>query len=538
MYRYDDLSIMREFVAQLQGLKQPPTLKPRVFEKEHDLDPTPSEPFSNRILNTAFSLVSPSLKERAVKPSGDSPWEQIASLLPQDKGLMPDDETFKESFTYALCRIVVGGLTRGIDWNNRPQGLDYLSAALMTIHVISNLTGERVPWLDILYTKPEDAGLIVNRPILNLRPDGPTAHEWNVVHQLRSKVKSLRFTPLVRTCEHLADTTRPVAITKALVKRATGLSYSWCQRLADDISLVMTERFVLSMRSLGLRYRCVLTDRQRFRDMPRHGLAWRTLLTKDCSPKSITMYLEPIESEGPTPEQIPEDAVHFTVDTETVSMRMDHFNETKKDGGEIGAWEVAPWKKTRKAPEAIPSWLFRRSPPASGNARKLSKAKVDILGPVWMHRGSHSSRKRFFRELGFPDGTVLKYLKNMIDDSLLSCLYHPTLEYSGLPECVVVAVFGAPRRKIERISEYIIHSSPYVDLLTCSSGRNLYAHIHVPAFRAMLLIGPVKQRLDDLGVNYMTGTMDTYRSYLLTVLHRLYNRRSPNAWRDPWTLES
>jgi len=529
---------MREFVAQLQGLKQPPILKPRVFEKEHGLDPIPSEPFSNRTLNTFFSLASPSLKERAVKPSGSSPWEQIASLLPQDKGLLPDDSAFRESFTYALCRIVVGGLTRGIDWSSHPQGLDYLSAALMTIHVISNLTGEHVPWLNILHTRPEDTGLIASRPILNLRPDGPTAHEWNVVHRLRSKVKILKFTPLVRTCEHLADTTRPVAITKALVKRATGLSYSWCQRLADDISLVMTERFILSMRSLGLRYRCVLTDRQRFSDMPKLGLAWRASLTKDCSPKNITMYLEPIESEGPTPEQIPEDAVQFTVDTETVSMRMDHFDEMKKDRGAVGAWEVAPWKKTRKAPEDIPSWLFRRSPSAGGNAHNLSKAKVDILGPVWMHRGSHSSRKRLLRELGFPDGTVLKYLKNMIDDSMMSVLYHPALEYSGIPECVVVAVFGAPRRMIERISEYIVHFSPYVDLLTCSSGRNLYAHIHVPAFRAMLLLGPVKQRLDGFGVNHMTGTMDTYRSYLLTILHRLYVRKGPVSWRNPWTRES
>ena len=521
---------MREFVPQLQELNQLPTLEPRVFEKEHDLDPTPSEPFSNRTLNTAFSLTS--FKERAVKLSGGSPWEQIASLLPQDKELLSDDTTFRESFTYALCRIVVGGLTRGIDWSSHPQGLDYLSAALMTIYVISHLTGERIPWLDILYARPEDSGLIVNRPILNLRPDGPTAHEWNIAYRLRSKVKILKFKPLVRTCEHLGGTARPVAITKALVKRATGLSYSWCQRLADDISLVMTERFILSMRSLGLKYRCVLTDRQRFSDMPRLGLAWRTSLTKDCSPKNITMHLEPIESEGPTPEQIPDDAVHFTVDTETVSMRMDHFDEMKK--GKVGTWEVAPWKKTRKSPEDIPSWLFRRNPPASGNARKLSKAKLDILGPVWMHRGSHSSRKRLLRGLGFPDGTVLKYLKNMIDDSMLSLLYHPALEYSGLPECVVVAVFGAPRRKIERISEYIIHSSPYVDLLTCSSGRNLYAHIHVPSFHAMLLLGPVKQRLDGLGVDYMTGTMDTYRSYLLTVFHRLYNRRDPVAWRNPW----
>lgn len=147
-----DLQILRKLIINSDEWKsETSTLDETLFEKSFNLPPLPILTVSDAVLDRALSfervMDEITTRLRPLRPKGKNLREQIYSLLP--KGLEKEEI---RSLTYALSRIVLEKIPRESRWPVVPPGLDTLSAAIITIYLISEAVEQKVSWLYTLWS--------------------------------------------------------------------------------------------------------------------------------------------------------------------------------------------------------------------------------------------------------------------------------------------------------------------------------------------------------------------------------------------------
>jgi hypothetical protein len=133
--------------------------------------------------------------------------------------------------------------------------------------------------------------------------------------------------------------------------------------------------------------------------------------------------------------------------------------------------------------------------------------------------------------MGIPNQSAKERVEMLIARSLLTVLYYPSLEYSAIPEGVYVIIHDSSPKKVEAVWSYLLKGAPYVRALKTEGERGFFAIVRVPDLQSTIFLGPAREYMNGMGVNYIAGLIEKQKTYRMTLLHRLHSEK---GWRDPW----
>ncbi|TFG98769.1 hypothetical protein E4H12_05130 [Candidatus Thorarchaeota archaeon] len=136
------------------------TLDPALFEKTYDLGAVPRKIVSADTIESVLGLGQETL-DLQIAMSKRTP--KGTALIPQIQSLLPNNvnRRERESFTYALSRIITERFPKNTRWPIVPVGLDTLSASLLQLFIISKAVDQRIPWIIAIWkTKIREAKIV------------------------------------------------------------------------------------------------------------------------------------------------------------------------------------------------------------------------------------------------------------------------------------------------------------------------------------------------------------------------------------------
>jgi hypothetical protein len=364
--------------------------------------------------------------------------------------------------------------------------------------------------------------------IHDLRPDGPTATEFEpMLKMFRASINILDYELLVRICEYLSDCERAGRPSASDIERVTNTKRRMSHYLLQRIAFILTERYLLTLPKLGLRYRFIFTQKQK-PTIWSSGLVERIVLSESTY-KGCSVHIEPETSVGPS-EQSPPESIEVCADRELLSLRMDLYDKHS------GSWNLEPWKPASGSPGRTPSWLLRETEYHKEPSVNPTDRQIDLIGPTLAFRGLRASRMWMMKRMGFVPRTARRYLKRLLDARVLRLLYTPTLEYCGLQEGMVVAAVFNDRLSRESFIDWMTSRLPYVRVFTDKS-ENMVAYLRLPSYKTDVVGGVIREKLsggskkDRITTEAFTARLRSYKTYQMTVLQRLSQE---SGWLDPW----
>lgn len=159
--KLSDATILRQLISnvfQIDLEKQ--ALDIALFEKTYGLGAVPKKAVAADTIESVLGLGQESVDFQIAMskrtPKGNALIPQIQSLLPNNV-----KRGERESFTYALSRIVTERFSKKTRWPILPLGLDTLSASLLQLFIISRAVNQRIPWMIAIWkTKIRDAKIV------------------------------------------------------------------------------------------------------------------------------------------------------------------------------------------------------------------------------------------------------------------------------------------------------------------------------------------------------------------------------------------
>ncbi|UCE10421.1 MAG: hypothetical protein JSW61_00420 [Candidatus Thorarchaeota archaeon] len=513
-------------------------LMPSHFEKRFGLRPVVVEPVSKRIESSLFGGRIVEQETRDHLASADSLLEQVDFVIPDEDSIDPLLRPHRESLSYVFSRIVMGRFPEDSSWLWYTPGLDRFSNALFALQWFSRLSGVHLPWHDAVNDHSQGLSHQSKEAVVSMRPDGIPASEWEpFLSKLRREISILCYRPLVAICEKLGDVSSPKRMTWRDVVDVMGLKKRTAGIALNNIELTLTERFVIGVSRLGLRYRYVLSPRER--DPPSisvsRGLCEVVSFSKAVGrrPRHMSLYghVEPDSSLGP--QNLHSGMQELAVDEETVSMRMDFFNSDRKE-----QWELPVDDHTTVTPGRNPSWIIRKSDPPSKRPFKPTLRQAEVLAALWSHRGSARSLEILMNVLSIPRSTAKVSVDTLLKNRIVSTLYHPAIELSALPELIVVGVIESNQRRTNEFVKLLLARFPFVELKRGSSTGAFIAHIRVPANRGVFFVSFLESELEAISLpeeSVFVGLVDRRMTHLIALPFRLYSPRI-REWHDPWDV--
>jgi hypothetical protein len=645
----DENKAERSYAGSLADWQKNLKLNPSLFEREFNLPALQDEPISIKAINDAlrYSAVNQEVErlDTPLNPNGKTFEKQVESLLPKcvvrslSKKAQKQDYMMlkREALVYFLRRVTLNSIPSPRDWPIVPTGLDGLSAALFTLHLISRAGNTQIPWLvliwkyeieryrnellqDLLgslsheitvqevFEKIERASNHIIEDLGARDPIVGWAHEWQnrlkefkstlklvdcevrekkeadspennedeetttdlrkimrqdvlermdppsggvqtpqtplprslwaqtsisadsplsnisegLLNSLRADLNALRIEQLVKTCEYLAEIEQPGKPTVKEIANASNVGVRSTQM--HTIGLTLTERYIPSLIDLGLRYRYIFTRMQK--SAPDSlGLAERIIISESDLYQIATKHLEPSASQGPRVIDLLDDCFQTTVETDLISIRMDLFD------GEHGNWSAEPW--TSSAPTRTNQWLFRKTSSQVEKHSMPTQREIDLLSIMTTVNANSKGIKWILNSLKFPSRTTEHLLSQLLTSNKLRLLYHPSLDYAGLPEGVILAAQFRTAKRLDEFIDWLASSFPYVHAQFSRTEKSIVSRVRVPRFSKSdsLIVQELKKRK----ALKVIGTVARNRTYHMSAFHRLYQSKN-KPWRDPWQI--
>ncbi|MFW9767658.1 MAG: hypothetical protein ACFFF9_15850 [Candidatus Thorarchaeota archaeon] len=150
--RVEDRKILHKILEDSSSWKiSKRKLSETLFEKKLDLKPLPEVPMGADTINSVLgqSAVTEFVRvnKNDLSPTGNNLRQEVESLLP---GNLTDLEA--SSLSYVLSRIAFDEIPAAFRWPVIPEGMDSLAAAMYTVNIIAQQTGNTVRWLLPVWT--------------------------------------------------------------------------------------------------------------------------------------------------------------------------------------------------------------------------------------------------------------------------------------------------------------------------------------------------------------------------------------------------
>ncbi len=402
---------------------------------------------------------------------------QAERELPILKTAVRDEIQFRRGLAYVMCRTVLEDKILDPGALNNAEGLDSLTHALLSLKCVADICRQRLNWLQ----PPGLETLMVTRySSVSLDPDALVASRWSAcIAHYRSQLRSLEYDILRDACVRLKDVDW---YTRAFRpdKRTTKTYQSRLDKL-------LSERLLLSLDSIGLQMRAIFTPRLRTRF--RHiGVVEAAVLEDDNFRRAYCV----IEPNGTSFDcrAVHPDAFDVVVERETISMRADLYVPG-------AGWTFEPWKECSFTPERSEMWLYRECPTQNGSVRMTDKM-ARLLSILWAHGGGPLSRRRLLTAMGLRQRTIDLHLAQLRENRVASVIYHPRIDYAGLPVSVLVALRSESRDYARAVSRWLMSVMPYVHLFSDRAETSLFAEVWVPPYRGGLTVQVINKRISEM----------------------------------------
>jgi len=362
-------------------------------------------------------------------------------------------------------------------------------------------------------------------PTLTIRADmlAPNRYQ-DLLDRLRADICVLRNRDVYAICEYLLNIRQPGHPTLADMREMLGVSKTGAKGLYTMLALTMVERYVPNLPVLGLRYRILVSPGRRAQ-LPDRGLAYSFGI--GSSRRRMTFHLEPISSSGP--QSLPNRTLQILADEETVSFSLALFNKSE-------GWWRTPWAQGGRLPRKKGVATITTLPTGEEVVRPTNR-DVDLMSLLWASHNLRLKRQWLIRTLGYPERTLRLSQSKILRHRLMLLMYHPTVEFAGLSDGIVVVASNMRRGDARRVAEWLGRLAPLSRVLTISRRSDLpggvAAELWFPAGTSPIAAGAIRERLSRTSGTSVVDNIVRYDSFLLTAMHRIFDRR--RGWIDPWT---
>ncbi len=442
---------------------------------------------------------------------------QAENNMPIFKSFVKDEIDFRRSLVYVMCRTVIDERPLDLQRINAATGLDSLTRALLSLKCLADIYRQRISWLHLPNVEPR---FITTHVTVSLDPDSLVASKWSTyVKHYSSQLRTLEYELLRDACVRLRDVDW---YTKSFRpnKRTTKAHQIRLDRL-------LSEDCLLSLASLGLQMRIIFIPKHygKFNSI---GLAGTSLLSHGDF-RRLYCVIEPTGTSIDITTAVHPNAIDIVVERETISMRADRYVPGS-------GWHFEPWIQDASAPASSDLWLYRETPQHTTPVGGVSNTMTPLLGIMWAHRGGPLSRRRLISVMGLKQRTVDNHLKRLRENKMASVLYHPRIDYVGLPVSIVVAGNTYTRDALREFSKWIISVMPFVDLFINRTETALFAELWVPEYRGGLTAQVIIKTAKEMDLDLIVNIVKQVKTCRLTVFRRLFDNFT-HTWRDPWTTQ-
>lgn len=415
---------------------------------------------------------------------------QVRSLLADVVG------HYKGELDHFFKRIITGNLSRDLRWVVNQRDLDHVSASMFILHLLGILIGSRVDWNQALREKNPKFhfrtrfGRSIPRADSVMLGAAP-----QFVLQAHDRINVVSFEPLRRLCSLYSQKNTIQSLGQNTIAALLNIPLDTARNRVSVFNLVLTERFIPHYASMGLRQRWILSkstsDSSYWSRKESLGLIGKSLLGfSDSFP--VTLHLEPISSLGP--QKLPGTET-FTTDFECISFRLDRFNAEEgrwdyvwKDP-EIWKREPNPWNPQKRL------WLHR-STETKNKLLKITSKQMRLIGALAANQGSVKYRLLLLELLGIKLSSIKARIDRLCAIGALSVLYHPLLEYSGLPEALMLLVPDISGVERDYLKHWISVVMPYSHIYW-GNRDSLVAILRIPKNQTGLTLAFMKEFLSE-----------------------------------------
>jgi len=409
--------------------------------------------------------------------------------------------------------------------------LDIVTRAIIALHEYASFCGEKLDWssalenylsIDKLAELNYSSFARTLCPRRDVLPDAAAEYDnKKLLQELRQSFNALQHPALLQVLEKVWSTEDQSKMTYHLIHEATGCTKRDASRFLEELSFLMTERFIPEVTALGLRYRCMLTPNLRPR-IWNAGLA-RAYEMVDAQHPGFFLYVEPRESSGPEQSDLQEGAIHFTATRGVLSFRLDLWDGNK--------WLFEPYEPRPEPVEGKEErWLLKEFNTYDDEIR-LKTGETVLLGIFVSYSGDSASRDHFLELLEFSSRSERRYRRKLLDNQIVERCYHPKLCFSGLHDGVLLAVTESDR--IEEIRNHLLSISVYCEIYSNESDGALWSIIRMPRYRSDIFQGVLTEYFEGMHLNYYLGRILSENSYMMTLPRRLYDEKA-GQFADPW----
>jgi len=365
---------------------------------------------------------------------------------------------------------------------------------------------------------------ITNWDILALRSDGPAAHTHEPLLQLvRGEINILRYDTIRSMCINFAHLEEPGHPTLADLNQVSDLTGRTAYYEMQRLEPLFNECYIPTLRKIGLRYRYIFTPRQR-PGIFSEGLIERMILIEQDI-RGCTIHIEPNWSRGPDPRQFQKGSYEAVVEDEIVSMNLNHFDFEK------GEWLSEIYEKQKGKQKD--SLLIQRSTISEDKKPfSLSARQAELIGLLWSLQGPRSQRKWLLDSVGYPQQTGNRMLRAMLDNQILRLLYLPALEFSGLPDGLIVYSNCIDRKSRDKFVNHVIESQPFARIFIGDT-NDVIARIRAPLKNSDSVAGDLRGKLPEFSDRYFTARIRSSKTYKIPAIHKLRDPKT-RKWIDPW----
>jgi len=372
-----------------------------------------------------------------------------------------------------------------------------------------------------------------------IRADGPAASKYeDLLQLLRREINVLRYDPLVKLCLQFSKQDQPKRFTAKDLEQVSQFKGRTAYYELEKLEQIFYERYIPSLRNIGLRYRYIFTPRQR-PGVVSDGLIERiSILTprekkkkkgKTAEPaepdiRGCSIHIEPTWTKGPNIRMFPKGSFEAVVEDEIVSMRLDAFNPEKLE------WVLKAPKDSRKTKRVI----VQSTSSTDSRHFTLTERQLELLSILWGYEGSRTQRKWLLDQINYPIRTANRMLHQMLQNQVLKLIYLPALEFCGLPDGLMIVANCFDRRSRDALISQLTEKLPYVRLLFGDS-NDVVAHARLPAKSSDIVAGPIRKMMKELSDSSFTARLMSSYRYRMTALHRIKDRET-KGWKDPWPI--
>jgi hypothetical protein len=363
--------------------------------------------------------------------------------------------------------------------------------------------------------------------VLAIRADGPIASKYERLLQLfRQEINIIGYDPLVKLCLQSAKQERHYRITARDLEEVSQFKGRTAYYELGKLEYILHERYIPSLRRIGLRYRYIFTPRQR-PGVVSDGLVERLFFIEQ-NIRGCSVHIEPCQTKGPNNRMFPEGSFEAVVEDEIISMCLDGFDKEKS------RWSlnsiISGSRSNKRGIQVI------KQSTASVDNRQfgLTERQIELLSILWRFSGSRTERRWLLNQIDFPTRTANRMLHKMLHADILKLVYLPALEFCRLPDGLMIVANCFDRRSRDGLIRQLVEQLPYVRILFGDS-NDVVAHARLPAMTSDKVGGPIRQMMKEISDRSFTARVKSSYTYNMTALHRIRNIKTKD-WKDPWLI--